>query len=307
MIKKTPIMPSSLLVEGIDAKVDYDYIGSGGFGCVFKAEIEGNPVALKLLYKSRNNDASLSLILSGYYDFCREALTWRSLNHERVLPFLGIFEDEKASRMFLVSPYMKNGTLSHWRRKVDPSTAEIQRLVLEVAEGIQYIHSEGIVHGDLRGDNVLLDVHFHAQIADFGLTRHSEATVTQSGALHYNFAAPELLGDWDEEEDVSESDDDGKSTARTQKSDVYAFGCLYYEENAERKTVQIQFDTIPLQGMNEIQIVKHVSRGKRPPRLDKPPLSDRAWKLIKRCWMKEVARRPAMEDIMEKMMTWGSA
>jgi hypothetical protein len=67
MIKKTPIMPSSLLVEGIDAKVDYDYIGSGGFGCVFKAEIEGNPVALKLLYKSRNNDASRSLILNGYY------------------------------------------------------------------------------------------------------------------------------------------------------------------------------------------------------------------------------------------------
>jgi serine/threonine protein kinase len=206
--------------------------------------------------------------------------------------------------------------------------------VLEVAEGIQYIHSEGIVHGDLRGvcppqsawldsdtnfpfyqDNVLLDAHFHVQIADFGLTRHSEATVTQSGALHYNFAAPELLGNWDGEEDESESDDDGQLTARTQKSDVYAFGCLYYEESprfpvvrldAERKTVQIHFDTIPLQDMNEIQIVRLISRGKRPPRLDKPPLSDKAWKLIKRCWAKEAARRPPMEDIMEKMMTWRS-
>ena len=74
-----------------------------------------------------------------------------------------------------------------------------------------------------------MDSHFHAQIADFGLTRHSEATVTQSGVLHYNFAAPELLGNWDEEEDVSESDDDGQLTARMQKSDVYVFGCLYYE------------------------------------------------------------------------------
>ena len=77
-----------------------------------------------------------------------------------------------------------------------------------------------------------MDEHFHAQIADFGLTRHSESTVTQSGALHYNFAAPELLGNWDEEEDVTESDDDGQLTARTQKSDVYAFGCLYYEVRA---------------------------------------------------------------------------
>ena len=54
---------------------------------------------------------------------------WRSLNHERVLPFLGIFEDEAASRMFLVSPYMNNGTLSQWRKKTTHSTSEIQRLV----------------------------------------------------------------------------------------------------------------------------------------------------------------------------------
>ncbi|KAF8335275.1 kinase-like domain-containing protein [Amanita rubescens] len=282
MIIKTPVIPSSLFVKGINAKVDYDYVGRGGFGFVFKGELGGAAVALKLLYKTRHNDATLM---------------WRSLNHERVLPFLGIFEDEGASRMFLVSPYMKNGTLSQWRKKTGHSTSEIQRLILEVAEGIQYIHSEGIVHGDLRGDNVLLDSHFHAQIADFGLTRHSEATVTQSGALHYNFAAPELLGNWDEEEDVSESDDDGQLTARTQKSDVYAFGCLYYE---------IQFDTIPFQGTKEIQIVRLVSRGKRPPRLDKPPLSDRAWKLIKRCWVKEAVRRPAMEDIVEKIMAWRS-
>ena len=52
--------------------------------------------------------------------------------------------------------------------------------------------------------------------------------------------------------------------------------------------------------------MKLVSRGKRPPRLDKPPLSDKAWKLIKRCWVKEAARRPAMEDVVEKMMAWRS-
>ncbi|KAF8734663.1 hypothetical protein AX14_003174 [Amanita brunnescens Koide BX004] len=286
MITKTPVTPSSLFVEGVSVKVDHDYIGRGGFGFVFKGEFRGAAVALKLLYKTRHHD-----------DFCREALMWRSLNHERVLPFLGIFEDEAASRIFLVSPYMKNGTLCQWRKKTGPSTSEIQRLILEVAEGTQYIHSEGIVHGDLRGDNVLLDSHLHAQIADFGLTRHSEATVTRSGALHYNFAAPELLGNWDEEDEVSDSEDDGQLTARTQKSDVYAFGCLYYE---------IQFDTIPFQGTNEFQIMRLISRGKRPPRLEKPPLSDRAWKLIKRCWAKEAVRRPAMEDIVEKIMAWRS-
>ena len=91
---------------------------------------------------------------------------WRSLNHNLVLPFLGIYETKSAS--FLVSPYMKNGTLVQWRKKANPSIAEIQERVwllllprvanvdslwkiLEVAQGVEYIHSEGVVHGDLRG------------------------------------------------------------------------------------------------------------------------------------------------------------
>ena len=82
-------------------------------------------------------------------------------------------------------------------------------------------------------DNILLDYDFRVQIADFGLTRHSESTVTQSGTLHYNFAAPELFGY--SEEDVSDSADDAKLMAKTQKSDIYAFGCLYYEVSGSKK------------------------------------------------------------------------
>ena len=70
-----------------------------------------------------------------------------------------------------------------------------------------------------------MDANLHAQIADFGLTRLSESTNTRSGSLHFNFAAPELFGSC-EDDDTEEGDD---SSNRTQKSDVYAFGCLYYE------------------------------------------------------------------------------
>ena len=73
-------------------------------------------------------------------------------------------------------------------------------------------------------DNVLLDANFHVQITDFGLTRLSESTNTRSGALHLNFAAPELLG-FSEDDDPSDDD----VPIRTQMSDIYAFGCLYYE------------------------------------------------------------------------------
>ena len=69
---------------------------------------------------------------------------------------------------------------------------------------------------------MLLDDDFHVQITDFGLTRISEATATQSRALHFNFAAPELFGY------SSKTGSDG-STNKTKMSDVFAFGCLYYE------------------------------------------------------------------------------
>ena len=58
MIIKTPVTPSSLFVKGISAKVDYDYVGRGGFGFVFKGDLGGAAVALKLLYKTRHNDAN---------------------------------------------------------------------------------------------------------------------------------------------------------------------------------------------------------------------------------------------------------
>ena len=69
-------------------------------------------------------------------------------------------------------------------------------------------------------DNVLLDANHHVQIADFGLTRLLGATNTRSGAKCLNFSAPELFGSLE---------DATVEPARTQMSDVYAFGCLYYE------------------------------------------------------------------------------
>ncbi len=76
----------------------------------------------------------------------------------------------------------------------------------------------------------MLDARVHVQIADFGLTRLSEATNTRSGALHLNFAAPELFGFSEDENNSSED-----VPARTQMSDVYAFGCLYYEVSRNKR------------------------------------------------------------------------
>jgi serine/threonine protein kinase len=80
---------------------------------------------------------------------------------------------------------------------------------------------------------VLLDSEFHCQITDFGSTRHCDVTVRRSTTtLSFNFAAPELIGmcatcgglDCDE----PHNDEDEQHKIKTMKTDVYAFGCLYY-------------------------------------------------------------------------------
>lgn len=135
IISKTPVMPRSFFVPGVEAKADRDLICVGRFGLVFKGELRENAVALKVIHKApikivrcsrRSHDINFSLFKQG---LCREALMWQSLSHQFLLPFLGIYLDKLASQLFLVSPYMENGTLSQWRKNANPSIAQIEQLV----------------------------------------------------------------------------------------------------------------------------------------------------------------------------------
>ena len=60
-------------------------------------------------------------------DLCREAIAWRSFTHRSILPLLGIFEEK--SHLFLVSPFIENGTLIQWRKQQERDVVEIHRMV----------------------------------------------------------------------------------------------------------------------------------------------------------------------------------
>ena len=184
LISEKDALPKSLFINGVrtEAELSSSAIGTGGFGNVFKGELKGEPVALKVLYRGQKKVIALLFFSLGNTDlfckdslkkdFCREALAWGSLPHRYILPLLGVFEDRSA--LFLVSPYMTNGTLSQWRHKNQPVVADIHRRVrfrcivvqsgeisdvrqmFEVAQAIEYIHAEGVVHGDLKGVRILV-------------------------------------------------------------------------------------------------------------------------------------------------------
>lgn len=156
--------------------------------------------------------------------------------------------------------------------------------------------------------NILLDSEFHCQITDFGLTRHVEATTTQSTvALAYHFAAPELFGMCFSCGQPRCYGCGASSRRKTMQTDVYAFGCLYY---AVRFAVycspistmlnlnKILFDSVPFEKANNFIIMRLITDGIRPDRLEIPAIEDKMWDLISNCWEANPSERPTMEQIV---------
>lgn len=92
--------------------------------------------------------------------------------------------------------------------------------VIEIAEGLAYLHQCGIIHGDLKGNNVLICREEHVQLCDFGLAKHvtSRTCTSLRGVGSIPWQSPELLQD---------------GCRRTFQSDVYAFGITIYEVHVE--------------------------------------------------------------------------
>jgi len=171
--------------------------------------------------------------------------------------------------------------------------------MLEVAKGVQYIHSEGIVHGDLHGGNVLLDSDLSCKITDFGSSRHFETVFSRpTKAVCINFAAPELFGlcikCGQSQCSGCYEGDEKEHRGKTMETDVYAFGCLYYE---------ILFNTVPFHESNELQIMRLIINGERASRLQIPKMGDNTWHLIQSCWKSVPSKRPKMKEIVEVLPT----
>ena len=90
--------------------------------------------------------------------------------------------------------------------------------MLEIARGLEYLHDHRVVHGDLRGDNVLIDDELHVRLTDFGLTTlmgsHTRTNGSRLGLIPMAWAAVELLGDL---------------TRPDFACDIYSFACTCVE------------------------------------------------------------------------------
>jgi len=282
--------PPALFLE-LDSVDTNRQIGRGGFADIFLGRYKERDIALKRLqvYRPEPNE-----MLKFSKSLLQEVLTWVHLKHLYVLPFFGL--DEQSFEGYppcIVTPYMRNGTMMDFvktRNGILPDR-RVDQLLFETAQGLAYLHSQNIVHGDLRGGNVLIDDREHAQLADFGLAIVTDATLgatstTQRGSLRW--MAPELL-------------DYQLEFKRTKASDVYAFACLCIEiYTGEQPFWSIQQDmAVVLQYLDQ----------KRPPRpsASGPPdgtraMSDGLWAIVEACWAHNPSDRPAMGKVLGLIM-----
>ncbi|KAH9554680.1 hypothetical protein CY35_08G076000 [Sphagnum magellanicum] len=202
-------------------------IGQGSFGIVYKGTLQdGGEVAVKHLLT--NSQQSID-------EFLNEVVLITNVKHKNLVKLKGccLMGGGGANKRFLVYEFVDNNNLAETifenkgRHNVDWPLRK--NICLGVARGLNYLHEDAqprIIHRDIKAPNILLDKHFNAKIADFGLARLFPDTSTHISTFHIagtmGYVAPEYAS----------------RGQLSEKVDVFSFGVLVLEIVSGRKNIE---------------------------------------------------------------------
>jgi serine/threonine protein kinase len=187
-------------------------VGEGGMADVYRARqltAFGREVALKVIRPEFTGDEPFRR------RFLREAHAISRLSHPHILPLIE-FGDERGL-LYLVMPLVREGTLRDLLQHHSGPLPleEAIPLFTQLCDAVQYAHQEGIIHRDIKPQNILLQRYTHVLLADFGIARDrfdTKMTSTGAGIGTVEYMAPEQAG--------------GRTDAR---SDIYSLGVVFYQ------------------------------------------------------------------------------
>jgi eukaryotic-like serine/threonine-protein kinase len=256
-----------------------ELVGAGGMGDVYRAcdSKLGRDVAIKVLPPLFSTDAD------RLARFDREARTLASLNHPHILTVHDI--ENVDGRPYLVTEFVDGGTLKTWALSETRTWRQSVELLVGVADGLAVAHEAGIVHRDVKPDNILISKHGYATLADFGLARLFEAddraasppaaaVRTQPGLIVGTIAymSPEQAA--------------GKPADA--RSDIFSFGVVLYEVLAGRQ---------PFAGASDLEVLQRVQHQPAEPLSEEIPPALRM--VVEKALEKDPAERyQSMRDMV---------
>lgn len=238
-------------------------IGRGGMAVVYAAR----DLKLRRIVALKVLPPDLAFRADVRMRFVREAQTAAGLNHPNIVPIYAV--DERDGMVFFAMSLINGETLAtRLIREPRPPQQFVESILIQVADALAYAHSSGVVHRDIKPDNVLIDSETgRATVTDFGIARALEGgsrlTLTGIAVGTPAFMSPEQA--------TGEKEIDGRS-------DVYSLGIMGYLMLAGR----LPFEATSTPAM----LVKHVSERPHPLREYRPDAPPALVAVIERCLAK---------------------
>ena len=204
--------------------------------------------------------------------FQREVFAMSTLQHPSLLKFCGYTTEPPYA---LLTSFMENGSLFHILEKRPDFLSPTDRTILayDISRGMEYLHSRGIIHRDLKSLNILIDKNKRGKICDFGFVR-IKSSIPMTGLIGTShWMAPEILL---------------SNPYYDEKVDVYSFGILLWELLTSQQ---------PYKGEDPNKFpILCIEKNLRPIIPENTPIKLK--KLIENCWNRDPEIRPSFQQII---------